>query len=267
MWEAKNKRLQVELTLMKIAHLPGVLNWDGKKKELKSDTKSDSQVSEPAQNTPQAESKPEVSEPEKPIESTERKEEITSSLEEAENEVKPTEKAAVEEAENKPKPYTDKTSKSKGLNLNIKLSKLRKKEFEVKKDEAQEEEILAPNESIEPAQLSEAWVKTQEEYKSTDPVFFPILEHSEARLEAGEVVLVFDALGSKELFTSKSEEVLGKFFKHLGCKAPVKSIVEKAMEEKAPKKAFTSKDKLALLEEKNPNLKILKEKLQLYIKD
>lgn len=268
---AKNKRLQVELTLMKIAHLPGILNWEGKKKDLSSEGNSpEADDDKPSSTKQKIESSSQVSEPKSTLE----KDKVDPLSENAaitpENEVDETAKKSEAEPENKeekPKTLSTNTSKPTGLNLNIKLSKLRKKEFEVKKEAQEEEEVLAPNENIEPAKLSEAWVKTQEEYKSTDPVFFPILEHSEARLENGEILLVFDTLGSKDLFASKSEEVLGKFFKHLGNKAPVKTIIEKAVEEKAPKKVFTSKDKLALLEEKNPNLKILKEKLQLYIKD
>lgn len=244
---ARNKRLQVELALMKIAHLTGILNWEEKKKHIKAES---SAVGKLGDFAPAAKKMPE--QPQANLPKAEEK--------------KP-EPVAEEKTKESPKETVEKTAKPKGINIGVNLSKLRKREFKKEEKTEKELEVIAPNKEVKAEELTVAWDKLREEYKANDSVFFPILEHSEARLNAGEVELVFDSIGSRELFSSRSEEIVRLFYRHLGFKIPVKATVEKAVEDKAPKKVFTTKDKWKLLEEKHPDLKLLKDKFQLILKD
>ncbi|MEX2589308.1 MAG: DNA polymerase III subunit gamma/tau [Chitinophagales bacterium] len=270
---ARNKRLQVELALMKIAHLPGILNPEAlKKKPLKPEQKSKTENN----HTQTSKEVPKVAEPEVPLEKEKPKPEISTKKESAEAQEKTAENTEKKSEKKAPKTTEKKLSgdtastKSNGLNTGINLSRLKNRDFDTseeakQKEEAEENSVLDPE--IDETQLKEAWEALRADFKKNDSVFFPILEHSEVRLTEKEVFLIFDTQGSKELFLSRSEEVLTKFFKYLGSKVPVKSIVEKSVENNAPKKVFTSKDKWEFLQEKNPDLQILKEKLQLYLKD
>lgn len=259
---AKNKRLHIELALMKMAHLPSILNTELKKKPLKSDINTE--VAEPAienSDTPLSTeiTKTVLKEESEKIDSRGNSQESVK-----ENDI------PLEEKDNKPveKSVSGK-AKSKGLDFNVNLKKLKNREFEESietQDDSSEDNIELDSELTD-EQIKDSWNQVRADYKENDTVFFPVLDHSEARLSENEINLVFDTQGSKELYLTRSEEILGKFFDYLGIKVPTKPIVEKSVEENAPKKVFTAKDKWQFLEEKNPDLKLLKEKLQLYIKD
>lgn len=259
---AKNKRLHIELVLMKMAHLPSILNTELKKKPLKSDINTE--VVEPAIDNSDTPLSTEITKTVLKEESEKIDSKGNSKENVKENDI------PLEEKNNKPveKSVSGK-AKSKGLDFNVNLKKLKNREFEESKetqDDSSEDNIELDSELTD-EQIKDSWNQVRADYKENDTVFFPVLDHSEARLSENEINLVFDTQGSKELYLTRSEEILGKFFDYLGIKVPTKPIVEKSVEENAPKKVFTAKDKWQFLEEKNPDLKLLKEKLQLYIKD
>lgn len=251
---SRNKRLQVELALMKMCYLPAAMqlasNGEATKKNSITEQAAPHQTAQKPVNQPQAASS-QVAEPSpKPLEQPASK--LTPNTQTGANTPPPN-------TNNTAKPLPPPTMSGGLLNLPS-LKQPPKVETAPKQEEAMA--TSAPSADIDPLKLNEAWKAYIEQ--STDSLK-AILERGMCKLENNEVKIVFGTTVARDFFEPERTNFREYLQSALGISHIVVGVdLDKALvEANVPRKAFSSKEKLAQMAEKNPAILKLKDNLDL----
>ncbi|CAN5336442.1 DNA polymerase III subunit gamma/tau [soil metagenome] len=256
---SRNKRLQVELALMKMCYLPAAMqlasNGEATKKNSTTEQITAPQPTQKPVNQPQAISATQVAEPiPKPLET-------------------PNSKATSENGTGSmaPPPNTNNTAKPMptmgaacGLLGMPSLKRPQAAEIAPKKEE--DAENNAPVEEIDTEKLAEAWAAYKEKLGDENKISMQsLVERSLYRLVEGKVVVVLGNTVERDLFEPERVPFKEYLQNKLGVqRVAVEVEVDRSLAEaNVPRKAFSSKEKLAQMAEKNPAILKLKDNLDL----
>ncbi len=251
---SRNKRLQVELALMKMCYLPAAMqlasNGEATKKNSSNEQVAPLQAAQPPVN--QYSTATQVAEPKPKLE-------MPSKL-----------SGETQTGSSAPPPNTNNTAKplpppsmSGGLMGMPSLKPPVRTEAPKKEEEA---ETAAQISNIEPEKLAAAWAAYKAKLGADNKISMQsLVERSLYRLVEGKVIVVLGNTVERDLF--EPERMAFKEFveKEMGVQRVFVEVeVDRSLAEaNIPRKAFSSKEKLAQMAEKNPAILKLKDNLDL----
>lgn len=256
---SRNKRLHVELALMKMCYLPTAMQLAANGEATKKNSSSE-------QITPQAAAQKPASQPQTiaasapvatpaavaPVLAPETKQPSTEATKPAST---PT------QARQMP------TSGGMGIGGGItgfSLAAAKQNKPEVAKKE--EDDDSAPLEVIDETKLAAAWAAFKAKLGIDNKLSMQsLLERSAYRLQEGKVKVVLGNTVERDLFEGERMAFRDFIMAHMAVQRVVVEVeVDRSMAEaNAPRKAFSSKEKLAQMAEKNPAILKLKDNLDL----
>ncbi len=269
---SRNKRLHVELALMKMCYLPAAIQLAANGEATKKNSITEQTVPvQPAQrpvNQPQP-TVAKAAEPEaKPIQ-----QQPTAPAKAAEPEAKPIQQqptaptpsppSQTSTPPSTPQPVKQMPTGGMGAGLGITgFSLAAAKQAKPETAKKEEEDTSTPTEIVDPAKLAEAWKAYLEQ--TTDTVK-ATLQRGLYRLEDNKIKVVLATTVAKDLFEPERINFKNFLQVQLGLERIVVEVeVDKALAEaSAPRKAFSSREKLIQMAEKNPAILKLKDNLDL----
>lgn len=281
---SKNKRLHVELALMKMCYLPSVMNLkeaaDSKKNSITDQAepakKPEPQPEKPVQQ-PETEqhSQPEDllnghHEPQQPPQNVAREPEAPKV---APTEASPENENSTPAPEPQPKtvskPDINKRLLSGGNSISgVSLSNIGKKEKPVEEEVKISDEEKA-NIVIDPEQLKTAWAGFAEEMRQKgSTVVYQAIKEMIPQNEGPKITITLGNSVQLDRVNDEKQFMHEYLTKELSLKyLEIHVELDKTKDDNTPKRAFTSKEKLARMVEKNPQVRTLIEKLDLQIDD
>jgi DNA polymerase III subunit gamma/tau len=255
---SRNKRLHVELALMKMCYLPTAMQLASNGEATKKNSSADQVVPQPAVQRP-------VSQPQtntasasitKPASPTQETAPTTQPTTEAP-------KQALTQNLVKSMPIGGGMNKGGGI-TGFSLSSAKQNRPEAPKKEEEDQSI--PLDVIEEGKLAGAWAAFKDKLGSDNKMSMQsLLERSTYRLEEGKVKVVLGNTVERDLFEGERMGFRDFIMEHMSVQRAVVEVeVDRSLAEaNAPRKAFSSKEKLAQMAEKNPAILKLKDNLDL----
>lgn len=280
---SKNKRLHVELALMKMCYLPAALQLsadDSKKNSIgegsvaptAAPVSAAAPATEPKVEAGPVPQKPQATEKAEPgsTQVAEPKPEVTKTPEpQPQADTEPTPNQAPEPKPQSAKPGINAEQKRKAISSltgGISLKDAHKASEEEKEEEA----VVIPTYiELDSDALQKAWEAYKEKLQIENrQSLYNLMSNTYPAIMGPKLTL---ALGSKiqqELFDNERVALLDFLKAELNVTyLELETMIDKSLMADAPKKAFTNKDKLVRMAEKNPNLRTMIEKLDLHLDD
>lgn len=249
---SRNKRLHVELALMKMCYLPTAMQLASNGEATKKNSSPEPVAHQPAVQRP-------VSQPQTNT--------VTAPVAKS-SAPQPTAEASTPAS---PKPASTPTPVKQmppagmgGGITGFSLKSAKQNKPEAPKKEEEDESI--PLDVIEEGKLAAAWAAFKEKLGNDNKISMQsLMERSTYRLEEGKVKIVLSNTVERDLFESERMAFRDFIMQHIGVqRAAVEVEVDRSLAEaNAPRKAFSSKEKLAQMAEKNPAILKLKDNLDL----
>ncbi len=258
---SRNKRLHVELAIMKMCYLPTAMQLASNGEATKKNSSAEQVAPQPAAqkpaNQPQtiAANAP-VAAPEavNPVSAPETKQPSTEAT-------KPVSTSTPTQA--RQMPTTGGMGAGGGI-TGFSLSSAKQNKPEAPKKEEEDESI--PLDVIDETKLAAAWTAFKAKLGSDNKLSMQsLLERSAYRLQDGKVKVVLGNTVERDLFEGERIAFRDFIMAHMTLQRLVVEVeVDRSLAEaNAPRKAFSSKEKLALMAEKNPAILKLKDNLDL----
>lgn len=260
---SKNHRLHVELALMKMCYLTTVM-----KAPTEADVKKNSatdDISRPASYTPTAP----TAAPQPTVQHTPTATPATPTppVEEAKEEATPkaTPNIVAEPAPNEqppvPKPLSGSLFGGGGSSLTgVKLSDIGK--TPLKEEEPVQEQSTEKGEDIDPEALKNAWAYYLTTLEKDRPSVFAAIKDIVPTAEGDTAILAINQITS-DLFAGEREKAADVMKRQMGLQSLKMEIRIEKIVDNGPRKAFTPKEKLERMMEKNPHVDELRQKLNL----
>lgn len=261
---SKNKRLHVELALMKMCYLPSMIQAtaDASKKNSIADDAGGATASKSIENKVEPIVKPSADTANAP-----------SVPQQTEAEVIPDPAPAQTPAATKVvKPATEvkkKLASSLTGGVSLKQTTLAKEETpKEEEDQGPSAEELADMQ-IDEAKLKKAWASFVEHLREQKRMnLLHLVEDIFPTIEGGMLTVTLTGKIKQELFESEKVDMLTYLKEQLGVEQlGLTSVIDTSQVDTNVRQAFTAKEKLLRMTEKNPNVRNLIEKLDLQIDD
>jgi DNA polymerase-3 subunit gamma/tau len=255
---SRNKRLHVELAIMKMCYLPTAMqlavNGEATKKNSSTEQVAPQPAAQKPVSQPQTDTSPNlVARPVAPTPSVVPTAQNTTDIP----------KPAATQTPVKSMPTTGGMGMVGGI-TGFSLSSAKQNKPEATKKEEEDENI--PLDVIDETKLAAAWAAFKAKLGSDNKLSMQsLLERSAYRLQDGKVKLVLGNTVERDLFEGERMAFRDFIMAHMTVQRLVVEVeVDRSLAEaNAPRKAFSSKEKLALMAEKNPAILKLKDNLDL----
>ncbi len=253
---SRNKRLHVELALMKMCYLPAAMqlasSGEATKKNSSNEQVAAHQAVQKPASQPQTNSPPSLAN--KPA------------IDEASKPATPAEQPASLEQQVAPTPVKKMPAAGSGTGsmmggiTGFSLSAAKPTKPVVAKQDEEEENV--PLDVIDEAKLAEAWKAFAAQ---SQDLMRGLLDRSMCKLDEGKVKVVVGTTVGRDLFEPERTAFREFLQAQLGLqRVAVEVEIDKSLaESNAPRKAFSSKEKLMQMAEKNPAILKLKDNLDL----
>lgn len=260
---SKNKRLHVELALMKMCYLPSMIKAaaDGSKKNSIAEQGGDATPSKPIESNAPTTAAPTAS-----VQTQSAPQTPTAPAEPQQQAPTPTVTKVVKTT------TTIKKKLGTSLTGDVKLSQVTAapKEEAVKEDKPEQPsaESLA-DVQVDEAKLKDAWKALIEKCKATNKSLLLLaIEDSFPTVDGGMLTLTIGTKKLQEFFEAEKMDTMQFLKERLGvAQLGITTVLDESNAASTTTQAFTTKEKLMRMTEKNPAVRKLIEKLDLQIDD
>jgi DNA polymerase-3 subunit gamma/tau len=249
---SRNKRLHVELALMKMCYLPTAMQLASNGEATKKNSSTEQIAPQPVAQRPV--SQPQTNTALTPVSKTVSPEQETAST--------------AQPATETPKPASSSTPSKQmptgGMGL-LGMPSL-KAPIKTTAPKKEEEDQSVPLDVIEEGKLAAAWAAFKVKLGNDNKISMQsLLDRNTYRLEEGKVKVVLGNTVERDLFEGERMNFRDFIMEHMSVQRAVVEVeVDRSLAEaNAPRKAFSSKEKLAQMAEKNPVILKLKDNLDL----